>query len=142
MSAWQDHLMRLVQGETTSHRASTTSRASEPLSLVALVAMLGEPAIATSQKTVRARVGGAGAAEADEPGEIATVPRELLVSAFGTVAASELTGQVRRDLTDRVRLLLDEELLRFLEVLDSAGQVDPVAAVRLYQAEYSVEAVR
>ena len=70
------------------------------------------------------------------------MPRELLVSAFGTVAASELTGQVRRDLTDRVRLLLDEELLRFLEVLDSAGQVDPVAAVRLYQAEYSLEAVR
>ncbi|HTB56195.1 MAG TPA: hypothetical protein VK719_13110, partial [Trebonia sp.] len=142
VSAWQDHLMRLVQGETTSHRASTTSRASErmgPLSLVTLVAMLGEPAIATGQQSAQARPGGPGA---DEPGEIATVPRELLVSAFGTVAASELTGQVRRDLTDRVRLLLDEELLRFLEVLDSAGQVDPVAAVRLYQAEYSVEAVR
>ncbi|MFZ0081014.1 MAG: hypothetical protein WAL13_18065, partial [Trebonia sp.] len=142
VSAWQDHLMRLVQGETTSHRASTTSRAIErmgPLSLVTLVAMLGEPAIGTGQQTAQARVGGTGA---DEPGEIATVPRELLVSAFGTVAASELTGQVRRDLTDRVRLLLDEELLRFLEVLDSAGQVDPVAAVRLYQAEYSVEAVR
>ncbi|MGH3216608.1 MAG: GTPase [Trebonia sp.] len=142
VSAWQDHLMRLIQGETTSHRASTTSRNSErmgPLSLVTLVAMLGEPAIATGQQTAQARAGGA---EADEPGEIATRSRELLVSAFGTVAASELTGQVRRDLTDRVRLLLDEELLRFLEVLDSAGQVDPVAAVRLYQAEYSVEAVR
>ncbi|HJZ10197.1 MAG TPA: hypothetical protein VJ283_19075, partial [Trebonia sp.] len=148
VSAWQDHLMRLVQGETTSHRASTTSRASErmgPLSLVTLVAMLGEPAIATGQQSAQARPGGPGGpggTGADEPGEIATVPRELLVSAFGTVAASELTGQVRRDLTDRVRLLLDEELLRFLEVLDSAGQVDPVAAVRLYQAEYSVEAVR
>ncbi|HZZ52882.1 MAG TPA: GTPase [Trebonia sp.] len=141
VSAWQDHLMRLIQGETTSHRAST-SRASEPLSLVTLVAMLGEPAIATGQQPAQARAGGTGAAEAGEPGEIATVSRELLVSAFGTVAASELTGQVRRDLTDRVRLLLDEELLRFLEVLDSAGQVDPVAAVRLYQAEYSVEAVR
>jgi energy-coupling factor transporter ATP-binding protein EcfA2 len=152
VSAWQDHLMRLIQGETTSNRASTTSRASEPLSLVTLVAMLGEPAIATSQKTAQARASGAsgagaagraaGTAEADEPGEIATVPRELLVSAFGNAAASELTAQVRRDLTDRVRLLLDEELLRFLEVLDAAGQVDPVAAVRLYQAEYSLEAVR
>ncbi|MFY9865561.1 MAG: hypothetical protein WAK58_17240, partial [Trebonia sp.] len=145
VSAWQDHLMRLVQGETTSHRASTISRASErmgPLSLVTLVAMLGEPAIGTGQQSAQARPGGPGGTGADEPGEITTVPRELLVSAFGTVAASELTGQVRRDLTDRVRLLLDEELLRFLEVLDSAGQVDPVAAVRLYQAEYSVEAVR
>jgi energy-coupling factor transporter ATP-binding protein EcfA2 len=145
VSAWQDHLMRLIQGETTSRRASTTSRASErtgPLSLVTLVAMLGEPAIAAGQQTPQARAGRTGPAEADEPGEIATVPRELLVSAFGTVAASELTGQVRRDLTDRVRLLLDEELLRFLELLDDAGQVDPVAAVRLYQAEYSLEAVR
>jgi hypothetical protein len=137
--------MRLIQGETTSRRASATSRASErmgPLSLVTLVAMLGEPAITAGQKTPQARAGGTGPAEADEPGEIATMPRELLVSAVGTVAASELTGQVRRDLTDRVRLLLDEELLRFLEVLDDAGQVDPVAAVRLYQAEYSLEAVR
>jgi 50S ribosome-binding GTPase len=148
VSAWQDHLIRLIQGETASNRASNTSRASErfgPLSLVTLVAMLGEPAIAASQKPAHARAGGTGgtgAAEADEPGEIATVPRELLVSAFGAAAASELTAQVRRDLTDRVRLLLDEELLRFLEVLDAAGQVDPVAAVRLYQAEYSLEAVR
>jgi hypothetical protein len=144
VGAWQDHLMRLIQGETTAHRASTTSRGGErlgPLSLVALVAMLGEPAIATSQRTAPGPRT-VSPAEADEPGEIATVPRELLVSAFGSVAASELTGQVRRDLTDRVRLLLDEELLRFLEVLDDAGQVDPVAAVRLYQAEYSLEAVR
>ncbi|HEX6487245.1 MAG TPA: hypothetical protein VF137_00005, partial [Candidatus Dormibacteraeota bacterium] len=148
VSAWQDHLMRLIQGETTSNRAGTTSRASErfgPLSLVTLVAMLGEPALATSTKSASARAGGPGgtaAAEAGDPGEIVTVPRELLVSAFGAVAASELTSQVRRDLTERVRLLLDEELLRFLEVLDDAGQVDPVAAVRLYQAEYSLEAVR
>ena len=41
-----------------------------------------------------------------------------------------------------LRLLLDEELLRFVEILYEAGPVDPVAAVRLYQAEYSLEAVR
>jgi energy-coupling factor transporter ATP-binding protein EcfA2 len=131
VSAWQDHLMRLIQAEVTSKRGGGTSRASETLSLVTLVAMLGEPA-----------AGGAGPAAPDEPGEVGTAPRDLLVSAFGTTGASELTGQVRRDLNDRVRLLLDEELLRFLELLDAAGQVDPVAAVRLYQAEYSLEAVR
>ena len=38
--------------------------------------------------------------------------------------------------------LLDEELLRFGEVISEAGQVDAVAAVRLYQAEYSLEAAR
>jgi len=145
VSTWQDHLMRLIQGETTAKRASGISRASEPLSLVTLVAMLGEPAIPDrdSRRTVRAPGSPpTAAAEADDPGEIATVPRELLVSAFGATAAGELTGQVRKDLIERVRLLLDEELLRFLEVLDEAGQVDPVAAVRLYQAEYSLEAVR
>jgi len=144
VSAWQDHLMRLIQGETTSKRAGGASRASErfgPLSLVTLAAMLGEPAAAAGRKPGQAP-GPAAAAEADEPGEIATVPRELLVSAFGAAGAGDLTGQVRRDLIERVRLLLDEELLRFLEVLDDAGQVDPVAAVRLYQAEYSLEAAR
>ena len=50
--------------------------------------------------------------------------------------------KARADLADRVRLLLDEELLRFIEVLDAAGPIDPVAAVRLYQAEYSLEAAR
>jgi len=142
VSAWQDHLMRLIQGETTAKRASGISRASEPLSIVTLVAMLGEPAVANSRRTAWAPGSPPTAETADDPGEIATVPRELLVSAFGATAAGQLTGQVRKDLIERVRLLLDEELLRFLEVLDEAGQVDPVAAVRLYQAEYSLEAVR
>jgi len=50
--------------------------------------------------------------------------------------------RARADLTQRVGLLLDEELLRFGEILDEAGPVDSVAAVRLYQAEYSLEAAR
>jgi hypothetical protein len=33
-------------------------------------------------------------------------------------------------------------MLRFAAILDGAGQVDAVAAVRLYQAEYSLEAAR
>ncbi len=33
-------------------------------------------------------------------------------------------------------------MLRFGEVINEAGQVDAVAAVRLYQAEYSLEAAR
>jgi len=59
----------------------------------------------------------------------------------------ELTDQAQRripraDLDERVKLLFDEELLRFMAVLDRAGPLDPVAAVRLYQAEYSLEAAR
>ncbi len=48
----------------------------------------------------------------------------------------------RANLLDRIRLLFDEELLAFSAVIDSAGPCDDVAAIRLYQAEYSLEAVR
>ena len=33
-------------------------------------------------------------------------------------------------------------MVRFVEVLEAAGRCDDVAAIRLYQAEYSLEAVR
>jgi len=52
------------------------------------------------------------------------------------------SGQDRADLLDRVRLLFDEELLGYAAVIDAAGPCDDVAAIRLYQAEYSLEAVR
>ena len=55
---------------------------------------------------------------------------------------TEILAKARADLMDRVRLLLDEELVRFVEVLDAAGACDDVAAIRLYQAEFSLEAVR
>jgi len=126
VSAWQDQLMRLVQAGRKS------SQEGEPLSLVTEVAMLAEPGSQTPGQ----------APSAQEPGETVTVPWELLTSAFGAAESRELTGSARQDLADRVRLLLDEELLRFAELLDAAGPVDPVAAVRLYQAEYSLEAVR
>jgi hypothetical protein len=67
---------------------------------------------------------------------------ELLASAFGAAAARQLIDKARQDLAERVRLLFDEELLRFAGILDQAGSVHPVAAVRLYQAEYSLEAAR
>jgi hypothetical protein len=78
-----------------------------------------------------------------EPGEdIVAVPPEVLTRSLGESKAAELLARARADLGERVRLLLDEELLRFFQVLDVAGPVDPVAAVRLYQAEYNLEAVR
>jgi hypothetical protein len=55
---------------------------------------------------------------------------------------TEIFTKARADLLDRVRLLLDEELVRFAEVIDAAGSCDDVAAVRLYQAQFSLEAVR
>jgi hypothetical protein len=73
---------------------------------------------------------------------IGAVPREVLASIVGGSESGELIERARQDLRQRIGLLLDEELLRFGEVIDEAGQVDPVAAVRLYQAEYSLEAAR
>src|SRR2546426_1066515 len=63
-------------------------------------------------------------------------------SAFGAVTLTEILAKARASLTERVRLLLDEELVRFVEVIDAAGDCDDVAAIRVYQAEFSLEAVR
>jgi energy-coupling factor transporter ATP-binding protein EcfA2 len=123
VSAWQDQVLHLVQAENLVRRVRGASYESAPLSLVSMVAVLGEDGN-------------------DGNGEIITVPRELLESAFGTVESQQFVDQARGDLSERVQLLLDEELLRFVEILDEAGPIDPVAGVRLYQAEYSLEAVR
>jgi hypothetical protein len=57
-------------------------------------------------------------------------------------ATQGLRDKARADLLDRIQLLLDEELINFAAVVNSAGPCDDVAAIRLYQAEYSLEAVR
>ncbi|MBO0806189.1 MAG: 50S ribosome-binding GTPase [Nocardiopsaceae bacterium] len=116
VSGWQDQLIRDVEA------AGGTGRARGAMSLVAATALLAD-----------------GSGQGDD---IVTMPRRLLASAFGADAATGLLGRVREDLTDRVSLLLDEELLRFTAILDAADTVDPVAAVRLYQAEYSLETAR
>ena len=171
VSAWQDQLMRLVQSENPSKRTGGAAYDIEPLSLVALVAMLGEdaagrdfggpfgplapfapfapvaaPGAASAPGSPSAlKADGAdaeGSGDTGDNGDIVAIPAELLDSAFGATESKQLMDRARADLADRVRLLLDEELLRFVQVLDSAGPVDPVAAVRLYQAEYSLESAR
>jgi energy-coupling factor transporter ATP-binding protein EcfA2 len=136
VSAWQDQLMRFVQAENLVKRAGGANYENEPLSLVTLVAMLGE------DDRDGQHAHGAQQAGHDLDEEVVTVPRELLKSAFGAVESGQLVERARADLSERVQLLLDEELLRFVEILDEAGPIDQVAAVRLYQAEYSLEAVR
>ena len=136
VGAWQDHLTRLAEGEDLRPTVRRVSFDEEALSLVVLVAMLGE--------AVPAGVGPAAAAAPGEVGgsSVYTEPREMLTSVFGAVMLTEILAMARADLTERVRLLLDEELVRFVEVIDAAGDCDDVAAIRLYQAEFSLEAVR
>ncbi len=68
--------------------------------------------------------------------------RETLATLIGSAESAALIARARQDLNQRVGLLLDEEMLRFSEVIDEVGPIDSVAAVRLYQAEYSLEAAR
>jgi hypothetical protein len=70
------------------------------------------------------------------------VPQLLLTSLFGAGPLREIGAKARADLRERMRRLYDEELLRFVEVIDSAGTLDDAAAVRLYQATYSLEMTR
>jgi hypothetical protein len=85
---------------------------------------------------------GATGADGADGASVYTEPPRLLTSVFGDVALTGILAKARADLLGRVRLLLDEELVRFFEVIDAAGPCDDVAAVRLYQAEFSLEAVR
>jgi energy-coupling factor transporter ATP-binding protein EcfA2 len=126
----------MMSGMQSSGRGSYSSAASReagPLSALTLVALFAEP----SQR------GGPGQqARAAEGANDVTAPGDLLASLIGPAESAELLVRARADLTQRVGLLLDEELLRFGEIIDEAGPVDSVAAVRLYQAEYSLEAAR
>ena len=125
--AWQDHLTRLVEAGELGPVSRRISVDTDALSLVVLLAMLGEDAPS--------------AAEPDAA-SIYTEPRQMLTPVFGAAMLTEILAKARADLLDRIRLLLDEELVRFVEVIDAAGPCDDVAAIRLYQAEFSLEAVR
>jgi energy-coupling factor transporter ATP-binding protein EcfA2 len=125
VGAWQEHLTRMVEAEDLRPVSKRISFDDETLSLVVLVTMLSEDAPGTS-------------ASGPEEG----TPRQMLTSVFGPVMLAEILAKGRADLLHRVRLLLDEEMVRFVEVLDAAGPCDDVAAIRLYQAEFSLEAVR
>jgi energy-coupling factor transporter ATP-binding protein EcfA2 len=127
VSAWQDHVMRLVKAESVTKRsiARVMSFDDDSLATVLIVAMLGQ------RDADGAAAEGAGA-----------VPQLLLTSLFGAEPLREIGTKARADLRERIRRLFDEEMLRFVEVIDSAGTLDAAAAVRLYQATYSLEMAR
>jgi energy-coupling factor transporter ATP-binding protein EcfA2 len=127
VSAWQDHVMRLVKAESVTKRsiARVMSFDDDSLATVLIVAMLGQ------RDSDGAAAEGTGA-----------VPQLLLTSLFGAEPLREIGTKARADLRERIGRLFDEEMLRFVEVIDSAGTLDAAAAVRLYQATYSLEMAR
>ncbi|HEY9240435.1 MAG TPA: GTPase [Streptosporangiaceae bacterium] len=126
VSGWQDHMMRLVQAESVTKRsiARVMSFDDDSLSTVLAVAMLG-------QRDGEGTAEGTGA-----------VPQLLLTSLFGAGPVRDIRARARADLRDRMRRLFDEEMLRFIQVADSAGDLDAAVPVRLYQATYSLEMAR
>ena len=135
VSSWQDQLTRLTQSEVARRPGAGAGRDVATVSVLTLVAMLGEP----SQAGGSAPAGPEAATEGKDG--IGSVPGRL-ASVIGD-SDRALIARARKDLHQRIGLLLDEELLRFAEVLDEMGPVDiSVASVRLYQAEYALEATR
>jgi energy-coupling factor transporter ATP-binding protein EcfA2 len=127
ISTWQDHVMHLVQAENVTKRsiARVVTFDEESLALVVIIGLLGF---------------GAGDASAAEGSS--AVAQELLTSLFGPGPLREIGAKARADLHERVRLLFDEEMLRFARLIDAEGAGDESAAVQLYQATYSLEVVR
>jgi energy-coupling factor transporter ATP-binding protein EcfA2 len=126
ISSWQDHLMHLVQAENVTKRsiARMVSFDDESLALVLTVGLLGSG-------TRDSAAEGTGAAA-----------HRLLSSLFGPGPLRDISTKAREDLRERIRLLFEEEMLRFAELIDAEGVPDEAAAVQLYQATYSLEVVR
>jgi energy-coupling factor transporter ATP-binding protein EcfA2 len=132
VSAWQDHVLRLVQdiGRAKRTRARSASLDDESLALLMVLATLGEGATVSH------------AASSPDDSNILAMPRSILTAVLGEQSVSDICRKARTELNERARLLFDEELLRFAEVIDSAGTCNEIAGVRLYQAAYMLEALQ
>ena len=79
---------------------------------------------------------GSHAAAAADDSDILALPRRIVTAVLGEQPMRDIFRTARAELYERARLLLDEELRRFSEVIDGAGTCDEVAGVRLYQAAF------
>jgi energy-coupling factor transporter ATP-binding protein EcfA2 len=127
ISAWQDHVLRLVQAENVTKRsvARVVCVDSESLAVVLTISMLGYEA--------------GDSAHADGS---SVVLQRLLTSLFGVGPLRDLRLKALGDLRERVGLLFEEEELRFVEVIDSVGVPDETSAVQLSTAADALEVAR
>ncbi len=127
VGGWQDHVLHLVQTKNVTKRsiARIISFDNDSLSTVLVIGLLGSSA-------------GDGAAA----GGVNAVPQHLLNSLFGAGHLRDISTQAREDLQERIRLLFDEEMMRFAAVINAAGQLDGATAEHLQQAADSLEAAR
>ena len=132
VSAWQDHVLRLVRDADRAKRprVRSTPLDDESLALLMVLAILGESATVSH------------VAASPDDSNILTLPRSILTTVLGEQSVRDICRKARAELDERARLLFDEELLRFPEVIDGAGTCNETAGVRLYQAAYMLEALQ
>jgi energy-coupling factor transporter ATP-binding protein EcfA2 len=127
ISGWQDHVLRLVQADTVAKRSIARVGSFDDVSLATVleVAMLGHQNSAD---------------DADDGAP--AVPQVLLTSLLGAGPMRSITTTARQDLRERLRLLLEEEMLRFTQIAESAGSLDEATPARLHQVAEAVEKAR
>lgn len=127
ISAWQDHVTELIRTEGVTKRsvAKLVSFDLESLSLIFSVGLLGYGTTDVSAGS------GNGA-----------LPQRLLRGLMGAESLRSISAKARSDLRARIGLLFDDETLRYIDALDSAGIPDEAVATRLYQATYNLEVAR
>jgi hypothetical protein len=123
VSAWQDQVTRLVQAENVTKRsiAKAVTLDDDALAAVLVVSLFGSGE--------------------DDTGT-ASIPRRLLTSLFGAGPLRGIMARIQADLRHRIKLILDEEMRRFTDVIDAVGAPDAAASLHLYQATYALEVAR
>ncbi|MGN9845378.1 dynamin family protein [Nonomuraea sp. H19] len=119
IASWQDHLGELVRTEGVAKRSVSKLVSFDPdvLSLIFMVAMFSG-------------TNGEG------------VPHRLVNALLGAESLRGIGAKALSDLRARIGMLFDEEAMRYVQALDSAGIPDESVATRLYQATYNLEVAR
>ncbi|PRX66645.1 dynamin family protein [Nonomuraea fuscirosea] len=119
IASWQDHLGELVRTEGVAKRSVSKLVSFDPesLSLIFMVAMFS-----------------------GSNGE--GVPHRLVNALLGAESLRGIGAKALSDLRARIGMLFDEEAMRYVQALDSAGIPDESVATRLYQATYNLEVAR
>ncbi|MEO3888261.1 hypothetical protein [Nonomuraea sp. B5E05] len=119
IASWQDHLGELVRTEGVAKRSVSKLVSFDPdsLALIFMVAMFS-----------------------GSNGE--GVPHRLVNALLGAESLRGIGAKALSDLRTRISMLFDEEAMRYVKALDSAGIPDESVATRLYQATYNLEVAR
>ncbi|MFI6792581.1 dynamin family protein [Nonomuraea sp. NPDC050383] len=118
IAAWQEHVTELVRTDGVAKRSvsKVVSFDADSLSLIFMVAMFS--------------------------GATTGVPHRLVNALLGAESLRGIGAKALSDLRARIGMLFDEESMRYVQALDSAGIPDESIATRLYQATYNLEVAR